>query len=121
MKKNLLAMVCFISVYAYSQQNTGVGISKDSSFRPDVKAILDVGSKDAGVLFPRLTTLERDAIAVSTQQDGLLIYNTDEKCFNYYHALSAVWKQMCGMPDSTVPLPHQKFVNQSTNFKEKKQ
>jgi hypothetical protein len=121
MKKNLIAIICFVSVLTYSQQNGSVGISKDVSFQPDSKAILDVGSEDAGVLFPRLTTLERDAIAVSSQDDGLLIYNTDEKCFNYYHAMSSVWKHMCGMEDFPIPAPHSKLVQQTKNLKKKKQ
>ncbi|SMO72775.1 hypothetical protein SAMN06265171_105277 [Chryseobacterium rhizoplanae] len=120
MKKNLLAIICFVSGFVYSQQNGSVGISKGSSFRPDIKAIVDVDSKDAGALFPRLTTLERDAIAVSVQEDGLLIYNTDEKCFDYYQALSGTWKQMCGNVDSSVPKPHLKLLQQSKNSKKKK-
>lgn len=121
MKKKLIAIICFVSGFVYSQQNGSVGISKNISFQPDLQAILDVGSEDAGVLFPRLTTLERDAIAVSAQDDGLLIYNTDEKCFDYYHALSAAWKQLCGTADSSVPAPHFKLAQQSKNSKKKKQ
>ncbi|WP_340200451.1 hypothetical protein [Ascidiimonas sp. W6] len=50
---------------------------------PDASAVLDITSanKDTGVLFPRLTTLERDAI--SSPAAGLLIYNIDENEFQY--------------------------------------
>ena len=116
MKKNLISIICFISGFVYSQQSGSLGISKNLSFTPNAKAILDVESNDAGVLFPRLTTAQRDAIAVSPQEDGLLIYNTDVKCFEYYHGQSFSWKQMCaGAP--AIPAPLIKLVHQKKNIK----
>lgn len=120
MKKKLIVIICFISGFVYSQQNGSVGISKELAFHPDIKAILDVESQNLGVLFPRLTIVERDAISVSAQDDGLLIYNTDNKCFEYYHALSAAWKQMCGIAGSSVSAPSLNFVQQNKNPKKKK-
>ncbi|MEF9478782.1 hypothetical protein OWR28_14655 [Chryseobacterium sp. 1B4] len=113
----MIAIICFVSGFVYSQQSGSVGISKDPSFRPDIKSLLEIDAENSGVLFPRLTTLERDAIAVSSQDDGLLIFNTDEKCFNYYHALSSTWKYMCGTEGSPIPAPHSKIVQQSKNLK----
>ena len=43
---------------------------------PDVSAALDVTSTTQGVLFPRMTTTQRNAIA--TPADGLVIYNTTD-------------------------------------------
>lgn len=40
----------------------------------DTKAILDIQSTTKGVLFPRMTTTERDAISEPTE--GLILYNT---------------------------------------------
>ncbi|UCA61803.1 hypothetical protein KB553_09830 [Chryseobacterium rhizoplanae] len=116
MKKNLISIICFISGFVYSQQSGSVGISKKLAFTPDAKAILDVESKEAGVLFPRLTTAQRNTIVLSTQEDGLLIYNTDVKCFEYYQAMSSAWKQMCaGSP--VIPAQHSKLVQQNKNTK----
>lgn len=43
---------------------------------PDTSAALDVTSTTQGVLFPRMTTTQRNAIA--TPADGLVIYNTTD-------------------------------------------
>jgi hypothetical protein len=49
------------------------------------KAALDVVSTNTGVLFPRLTTAQRNAIASGDLQNGLLLYNTDSSVFQYYN------------------------------------
>ncbi len=43
---------------------------------PNASAILTVTSTTGGILFPRMTTTERNAIA--TPADGLVIYNTTD-------------------------------------------
>lgn len=47
-------------------------------------AILEIESTSKGVLFPRMTTTQRDAIP--TPQNGLMIYNTTTNKFNGYAA-----------------------------------
>lgn len=42
---------------------------------PVAQAALEVASTSKGILFPRMTTAQRDAIA--TPPDGLVVYNTD--------------------------------------------
>lgn len=101
-------IMCLISLSAQGQENN-VGISKDQSHRPNIVAKIDVKAKDAGILIPRFTTIQRDAIQVTTSEDGLLIYNTDEKCFNYY---SANWKPICGKIDNN----SLKTIKQPINF-----
>jgi uncharacterized protein (TIGR02145 family) len=54
--------------------------------------MLDVKSVTKGVLFPRMTETERDAI--ENPADGLLIFNTTTMCLDYYFANS--WKSVCG-------------------------
>ncbi|MFP3675125.1 hypothetical protein SB724_20125, partial [Bacillus sp. SIMBA_031] len=65
---------------------------------PNSKAALNVVSKNnnTGVLIPRLTTVQRDALGAATTEDGLTIYNTDEKCYNYYQSTNATWLSLCG-------------------------
>ena len=55
------------------------------SLRPDPSAILDLDSKTKGLLIPRMTTKERDAMKSPAQ--GLMIYNVDTKEFQYNHGL----------------------------------
>jgi hypothetical protein len=49
--------------------NVGIGTSA-----PNAAALLDVTSTTQGILFPRMTTTQRNAI--STPPDGLVLYNT---------------------------------------------
>jgi hypothetical protein len=49
------------------------------------KAALDVVSTNTGVLLPRLTTAQRNAIVSGDLQNGLLLYNTDSSAFQYYN------------------------------------
>jgi hypothetical protein len=58
-----------------------VGIGTAS---PTASALLDVSSTTKGVLIPRMTTTQRNAI--SSPAIGLQIYNTDDSVFNYYRA-----------------------------------
>ena len=53
---------------------------------------LDVSSTTSGVIMPRMTQVQRDAIA--TAVDGMMVYNTDENCMNVYQA--GAWESLCG-------------------------
>lgn len=53
---------------------TGEGNVGIATSTPNASAILDVSSTTGGVLFPRLTTTQRDAI--SSPANGLVLYNT---------------------------------------------
>ena len=55
----------------------------------DGSAMLDVSSTDKGILIPRLTKAERDAITVSSERIGLLIYQTDNTPGFYFYNGSA--------------------------------
>ena len=73
------SVFCTTSVYA---QNVGVGTSS-----PDNSAKLDVSSTDGGLLIPRMTEVQRDAIA--TPATGLMIFQTDGTAGFYYYDGSA--------------------------------
>jgi hypothetical protein len=49
------------------------------------QAALDVVSTNSGVLLPRLTTVQRNAIVTADRLNGLLLYNTDSSAFQYYN------------------------------------
>ena len=55
--------------------------------------MLELQATDKGLLVPRLTTLQINAI--TTPPNGLLVYNTTENCFNYYNINTTLWKSMC--------------------------
>ena len=76
--------------------NAQVGIGTTSP-----EAALDISGTDSGILIPRLTTVQRDAITVPA--DGMMIYNTDEHVFQYYipainSATTALWKSITRTP-----------------------
>ena len=58
--------------------NAQVGIGTST---PDASSAIDVTSTSAGALFPRMTTLQRNAI--SAPAAGLLIYNISTSTFDY--------------------------------------
>ncbi|MBL7732140.1 MAG: hypothetical protein JNM88_13245 [Chitinophagaceae bacterium] len=74
----LLAVSCLFIREAAAQSisinNTGAA--------PDPKSMLDISSTTKGVLIPRMTQAERDAIG--TPPTGLLLFNTSSNSFQYY-------------------------------------
>ncbi|MCB9307928.1 MAG: SBBP repeat-containing protein, partial [Lewinellaceae bacterium] len=68
-----------------------ISINQDNS-TPDPSAMLDIKSSDKGMLIPRMTTAQRDAIA--SPAAGLIIYNTQDSCFNYF--TGTTWVKDCG-------------------------
>lgn len=66
---------------------TNVGINQSS---PSATALLELSSTTQGVLLPRMTTTQRNAI--STPANGLEIYNTSTTSPNYYDGTT--WQQV---------------------------
>jgi len=63
--------------------NTGnVGIGNTA---PAAAALLDIKSTTKGILIPRMTMAQRDAIAVSAAVNGMLIYQTNNAPGFYYY------------------------------------
>jgi hypothetical protein len=58
-----------------------VSVSSDGS-EPDSSAMLDVKSTSKGVLIPRMTTAQRDAI--TNPAESLIIFNTTTQCYEGY-------------------------------------
>ena len=74
-----------------------VGISPDGS-APDNSAMLDIKSTSGGLLIPRMTTAQRDAISNPAQ--SLLIFNTTIKCYEGY--VDGQWRSIYCEPCSGV-------------------
>ncbi len=66
-----------------------IGIGTD----PDSSAQLQVESTSKGVIFPRMTTMQRDEI--SNPSNGLHIFNTESQCLEYYDAYIEEWNCYC--------------------------
>ena len=80
----LCIVLCLFSIHALSQ---GVAINTDGS-DADNSAILDVKSTNAGILVPRMTQAQRDAI--SGPATGLMIFQADNTPGFYYNAGTSV-------------------------------
>jgi hypothetical protein len=61
----------------------GVSINTDNS-SPNASSIFELKSTSQGMLTPRMTTAERNAIV--SPADGLLIFNTSTSSFNFYES-----------------------------------
>jgi len=81
-KLKLLLATAFILMLTMNSFSQGVGINNDES-DADPSAMLDVKSTDKGMLVPRMTLAQRNAIA--TPATGLLIFQTDNTPGFYYY------------------------------------
>lgn len=87
----------FLSVPLYITAQ--VSVNQDNG-DPDPSAILDVQSSDKGLLMPRMTQSQRDAIP--NPVPDLMIYNVEESCFNYFTGEN--WIKDCGREDGLLPI-----------------
>ena len=71
----LIAVILGITFYSTNSFAQSLGLN---NITPDASSILDMTATDRGVLIPRMTTAERNAIA--SPANGLQIINTDNAC-----------------------------------------
>ncbi|MDB5281251.1 MAG: hypothetical protein JWO06_326 [Bacteroidota bacterium] len=91
----LLAVVCILLVeISFAQNNVGIGTPV-----PDQSSILELQSNQKGFLVPRMSSVQRTAIAVPA--DALLVFDTDSGCFFYYN--SAQWISLCKLSGPVGP------------------
>lgn len=83
MKKTFLTILVLVS--SLGQAQVGIGTTS-----PDASSILDLSSTNKGLLLPRLTTSQRDAVA--TPIAGLMIFNTTTNKINIF--VGAGWDEM---------------------------
>ena len=70
--KRLITLICIFSSTQLTAQ-TGIGTTT-----PNAAAKLDVSSTEKGLLIPRMTKSQREAITLSAAANGLLVYQTDD-------------------------------------------
>lgn len=66
-------------LFELCQSQIGIGTTT-----PDASAILDLSSENKGMLVPKMSLEKRDLISLPAE--GLLIYNTTTKGFNYFQS-----------------------------------
>jgi uncharacterized protein (TIGR02145 family) len=85
----IIVMILFFEIKLFSQN---VGINSTGT-APDASAGLDIDFNNKGLLIPRMTEAERDAII--TPATGLMIYQTDEtEGFYFYNG--TIWDAVKG-------------------------
>ncbi len=84
------ATALVLGLASYNAQAQNLAVNNDGS-SADASAILDVKSTAKGMLIPRMTQTQRNAIA--TPATGLLIYQTDNTIGFYYYN-GTVWTPM---------------------------
>jgi len=83
MKKIIFLFLVITGIYAHAQ----VAVNTDGSL-PDNSAMLDIKSTAKGLLIPRMTLTQRNAIA--SPAAGLMIYQTDFLAGFYYNSGTSV-------------------------------
>ncbi len=83
-----------------------------STETPDPSAELTIESKNRGTVFPRMTTIQKEAIA--TPASGLMVYDTSKKCLSMNQGTPAAPNWICAtqnatrffyMPSINIPTP----------------
>ena len=80
-----LASFIFLMVNAVCSSQVGIGTTS-----PDASALLELKSESQGLLTPRMTTAQRNAI--SNPANGLVVYDTDESALYYFKSSS--WSEL---------------------------
>ncbi len=89
MKNRIVTL--FVLAFLIQKANAQIGINATNA-TPNASAMLDVSSTTKGILIPRMTTLQKDAIP--NKPEGLTVYDTDLKQFSYWTDSGAgfIWK-----------------------------
>jgi len=97
--RSFIAVTIFLlsASSVFSQGGISISISGSSA---DPSAMLDVTSTTKGLLIPRMTEQERNAIALPAL--GLHVFNTSTNCVNVWVGNS--WKSFCGDCQFSAPL-----------------
>lgn len=85
MKNYILFFLMFLSFCGFAQ-SSGIGTGT-----PDASAVFEVKSVTGGFLAPRLSQAQRDALVAPAP--GLMIYNTDVNCYEFWNA--SEWFNTC--------------------------
>jgi len=93
---SIIFALIFIINSELSLAQIGIGTTN-----PDTSSKLDVFSSSKGFLPPRMTKTQRDDINGGVFAEGLVIYNTDDNCLNFYNG--TIWVNPCDNSGGTTP------------------
>jgi polyisoprenoid-binding protein YceI len=82
--KNKILLFFAITISMYSSAQVGIGTSN-----PDASSVLEIQSTSKGLLIPKLSKTQRDAI--NSPAVGLLLYQIDNNPGFYYYTASKIW------------------------------
>lgn len=85
--KNKSCFILFLLILCKAVSYGQIGLGTNS---PAKTAVLDLTSTSKGLLTPRMTTLQRNAIA--SPATGLMVYNTDDATLNTYNGSILGWQ-----------------------------
>lgn len=98
--KKLILYACLCSLFFPVSLNAQVVVGTDK--QPESFSALEIVSTEGGLRHPQMTTAERDALlsslttsADSTKAYGLMVYNTDINCLEYFKSRADGWINFC--------------------------
>lgn len=91
MKKILFLLLIGFVILSAKVSAQGVAVNNTGQ-AADSSAIMDVSSTQQGVVLPRMTEAQRNAI--QNPANGLIIFNLTSGCYNYYSY--GQWFEWCG-------------------------
>ncbi len=104
-------LVLTIFVLSLNIAHAQVGINSNGS-NPDNSAVLDVQSSTRGLLAPRMSTAQRDAI--NNPAAGLIIYNTNTNILELYNGTN--WGAVTGENSDGIIIPPSVSTNSMSNI-----
>ena len=87
MRKFIFILLIFIVSSSYAQTDLKIGTVPGTK---DASSVLELASTTKGLLIPRITTAQMNAIAAPAP--GLMVYNIDLNCLHFYFS---GWKSQC--------------------------
>ena len=94
-----LIQICMLLLLTVGFSQTGINTGEVS---PHAALQISAPNHDKGLLIPRLTTVQRDAIPSGVTENGLMIYNLDEQCLNFWSVQERAWLSLCGKVEKAV-------------------
>lgn len=84
MKLSLILILSAICICGWSQTEKKSVVVGTLTSKSNALLILNPPNGDQGVLMPQLTTAQRQAITPAADENGLLVFDTDQKTFYFW-------------------------------------
>lgn len=99
MKKLIVIIACFLSIFSAVQAQQGVLIGKKEG-TPNPSAKLEIYSTTSGLLIPRMTQIERESIDPDATAISLLVFDVSDSTFYFFNGIE--WEKMSAGRDILV-------------------